>query len=103
MEGNGFELTLLNLCSWSIRFESVVRLKSLPAKETEHKQHTLAICDVLQAIERSPITMDELRETQLGVLTQPYKDSPDIQVQKIGTRSGSGIGRRERHVFAHPS
>merc|ERR1719408_478536 len=64
----------------------VTRLKSLPVNASAHKFDKAAICEVLEAIEKIPLTTQDLRETQLGVLTQPYKDSPDPQVQMIARR-----------------
>merc|ERR1712194_414421 len=64
----------------------VARLKTLPVNSSAHKFDRAAICETLEAIEQIPVTMHDLRETQLGVLTQPYKDSPDIQVQTIARR-----------------
>lgn len=64
----------------------VARLKNLPVQESAHKWDRTAICDVLEALEQIPLTVDDLRETKLGVLTQPYKDSPDAKVRTVARR-----------------
>merc|ERR1712087_738086 len=47
---------------------------------------TAEICEVLTALERLPATLDDLRESQLGLLTQTVKDSPDPQIKTITRR-----------------
>merc|ERR1711879_537365 len=53
----------------------VARLRTLPVQESAHKWDKAAIIRVLEALEKIPLTVDDLRDTQLGLLTQPYKDS----------------------------
>merc|ERR1712048_169610 len=44
------------------------------------------VLSVLEAIERIPATFEDLQVTRLGVLTQPFKDSPDMQVRTVVKR-----------------
>jgi len=57
------------------------RLRDLPADGD-----AAAICEVLLALERQPVTVDDLKQTQLGVLTQRFKDCPDKQVCAVVKR-----------------
>merc|ERR1712232_1536513 len=57
------------------------RLRAFPADGD-----AAAICEVLLALERQPVTVDDLKQTQLGVLTQRFKDSPDKQVCAVVKR-----------------
>merc|ERR1712216_636117 len=61
--------------------ELVRRLRSLPAES-----EPVAILEVLEAIECVPLTVEDLRETQLGIITQTYKDSDDQRLRAIVKR-----------------
>eukprot|EP00927_Polykrikos_kofoidii_P010284 TRINITY_DN14351_c0_g1_i1.p1 TRINITY_DN14351_c0_g1~~TRINITY_DN14351_c0_g1_i1.p1 ORF type:complete len:1866 (-),score=357.97 TRINITY_DN14351_c0_g1_i1:78-5507(-) len=59
---------------------------------------TAALCDILQAMERVPATVDLLRETKLGILTQGHKDHPDKDVRMVARRlrrSWKGLEKSE--------
>jgi len=49
-------------------------------------EDSAAICSILEALEKIPVTIDDLAETKLGVLTQPYKDSADKKVKVVAKR-----------------
>jgi len=44
------------------------------------------ICEILEKLETVNITVHELRTTQLGVLTQSYKDHPDRRLRTVARR-----------------
>mmetsp|Transcript_90147 Transcript_90147/g.291367 ORF Transcript_90147/g.291367 Transcript_90147/m.291367 type:complete len:559 (-) Transcript_90147:43-1719(-) len=42
--------------------------------------------ELLEAIEKQPASFDILRDTKLGIITKPYKDSPDPQIKAVASR-----------------
>eukprot|EP00929_Paragymnodinium_shiwhaense_P020044 TRINITY_DN13488_c0_g1_i1.p1 TRINITY_DN13488_c0_g1~~TRINITY_DN13488_c0_g1_i1.p1 ORF type:complete len:1760 (-),score=495.66 TRINITY_DN13488_c0_g1_i1:80-5359(-) len=56
------------------------RLRAVPKDDAEQ------LCEVLTALEKVPATVFLLRETQLGILTQPYKDHQDKAVRAVARR-----------------
>eukprot|EP00971_Amphidinium_carterae_P184421 3661365-Amphidinium_carterae.1 len=48
------------------------------------------VLPLLQAIEAMPLSVEDLRATRLGVITQAFKDSPDPQVKACARRLRSG-------------
>lgn len=70
------------------------RLRSLmPPPETDGTgasviklEQSAEVCEVLSALERIPATLEDLKESQLGVLTQPLKDCSDPQVRALVKR-----------------
>jgi len=61
--------------------ELVKKLKSLPAEAD-----AAVVLELLEAIECIPLTVDDLKETQLGIITQSYKDSADQRLRAIVKR-----------------
>ncbi|CAE7500851.1 Tcea1, partial [Symbiodinium pilosum] len=47
---------------------------------------TAALLGILQELERIPATVELLRRTQLGIITQPYKDHGDPEIRAIAKR-----------------
>lgn len=44
------------------------------------------IVEILEELERIPVTVELLRQTQLGVISQPFKDHDDADVRKVAKR-----------------
>merc|ERR1712217_585109 len=55
----------------------------LPSIEAGTDDRAPEVRDVLTSLERLPATVDDLRESQLGLLTQKIKDCPDAQIREI--------------------
>ncbi|CAK0901382.1 unnamed protein product [Prorocentrum cordatum] len=49
-----------------------------------------ALCEVLEALSAVPATVELLKETHLGVLTQPLKDHANKQVRSVAKRLRRG-------------
>eukprot|EP00441_Pelagodinium_beii_P018292 CAMPEP_0197664970 /NCGR_PEP_ID=MMETSP1338-20131121/58957_1 /TAXON_ID=43686 ORGANISM="Pelagodinium beii, Strain RCC1491" /NCGR_SAMPLE_ID=MMETSP1338 /ASSEMBLY_ACC=CAM_ASM_000754 /LENGTH=703 /DNA_ID=CAMNT_0043243711 /DNA_START=36 /DNA_END=2144 /DNA_ORIENTATION=- len=47
----------------------------------EPSQDCAAVCEVLEALESAPVTVASLKATQLGLLTQTLKDSPNSEIR----------------------
>lgn len=57
------------------------------APEGEVSQDHVAVGRVLEAISKlPPATFEDLRDTKLGILTRPYKDSSDQQIRALAKR-----------------
>jgi len=54
------------------------RLRKLADEQSED---SVAVCEVLEALEAAPVTVESLKETQLGLLTQAFKDSSNSEIR----------------------